>query len=62
MSTLKNPSTDRPFISPAVGAVPLVEWGKLPRLEKEGGQAALSLELVDVPLRLRRLGPDEKLL
>ena len=48
--TMKNPSADRPFIRPAVDAVPLVEPGALSRFEGEGGPAAPILERVDVPL------------
>jgi hypothetical protein len=59
MSTLKHPSTDRPFIPPAVDAVPLVESEELSRSEGEGGPAVPSLELVDIPKRLRRLKRNE---
>jgi hypothetical protein len=56
---MKNPSTDRPFIRPAVDAAPLVEPGDLSRFEGEGGPAAPSLERVAVPKRLRRLKRNE---
>ena len=59
MSIMKNPSTDRPFIPPAVDAVPPVESDELSRFEGEGGLAVPSLELVDIPKRLRRLKRNE---
>jgi hypothetical protein len=59
MSIMKNPSSDRPFISPTVGAVPPVESDELSRFEGEGGPAVPSLERGDIPKRLRRLKRNE---
>jgi len=56
---MKNPTTDRLFIRPAVDAVPVVEPGDLSRFEGEGGPTAPISELVDVPKRFRRLKRNE---
>jgi len=59
MSIMKNHTTDRPFIPPAVDAVPPVESDGLSRFEGEGGPAVPSLEQVDIPTRWRRLKRNE---
>ncbi len=59
MSIMKNPATDRPFIPPAVDAVPPVESDALSRFEGEGGPPVPSLERVGTPNRLRRLKGNE---